>query len=230
MATDRRRLLRRGLVAVVAVVAVAGAAVAAARVYLRSAPRPPDTTKPACSSGAVARSITATCRCSTGRASRQRRYQSPTRPDAPGGPSGRCRCWRPAPNRFPPEAPDLRGLWLDGNSGHLERVEQCGDRVVVTSVGLIHDMRADGSLGRGANDVNLSCMRIRNRTRYRDGVLQMDGYGMPWVPGRALDGGRRTALDASPGWRTPDAAHLPRACGAGDATAVLETRGVWPAL
>lgn len=78
-------------------------------------------------------------------------------------------------------APDLRGLWLDPDSGHLERVEQCGNRVVVTAAGLLHDMRADGTLRNGANDVNPSCLRIRNRTRYRDGVLEMDGYGIPWI-------------------------------------------------
>ena len=82
---------------------------------------------------------------------------------------------------LPAGAPDLRGLWLDPDSGHLERVEQCGDRVVVTAAGVIHDMRADGTLRNGANDVNPSCMRIRNRTRYRDGVLEMDGYGIPWI-------------------------------------------------
>lgn len=82
---------------------------------------------------------------------------------------------------LPAGAPDLRGLWLDDDSGHLERVEQCGTRVVVTSSGVIHDMHADGTLRNGVNDVNPRCMRIRNRTRYRDGVLEMDGYGIPWI-------------------------------------------------
>src|SRR5439155_20848718 len=57
-----------------------------------------------------------------------------------------------------PDAPDLRGLWQavrverDGQvltdhrlNDHVERVEQCGNRVVVTSEGVIHDMRADGT-------------------------------------------------------------------------------------
>jgi len=96
-----------------------------------------------------------------------------------------CHSWdwvaRRLRGRFHIIAPDLRGLWLDETSGHLERVEQCGDRVVVTAAGVIHDMRADGTLRNGVNDVNPSCMRIRNRTRYRDGVLEMDGYGIPWI-------------------------------------------------
>lgn len=64
-------------------------------------------------------------------------------------------------------APDLRGVWRvtsvawkDGEvhepdplAGHLERVEQCGDRVCITSSGVIHDMRADGTVERGVHDV-----------------------------------------------------------------------------
>lgn len=64
-------------------------------------------------------------------------------------------------------APDLRGTWEavsvagpDGNpmpehplNSHVERIEQCGDRVVITSEPVIHDMRADGTLENGVNDV-----------------------------------------------------------------------------
>lgn len=63
-------------------------------------------------------------------------------------------------------APDLRGLWqavsverdgvpLPGHrlNQHIERVEQAGNRVVVTSEGIIHDMRADGTLENGVDDV-----------------------------------------------------------------------------
>lgn len=39
-------------------------------------------------------------------------------------------------------AKDMRGLWVstdgDGRRGHVERVEQCGNRYVVTSSGLVH--------------------------------------------------------------------------------------------
>ena len=36
---------------------------------------------------------------------------------------------------------------------HIERIEQAGDRVVVTAGGVIHDMRADGTYENGVNDV-----------------------------------------------------------------------------
>jgi hypothetical protein len=64
-------------------------------------------------------------------------------------------------------APDLRGTWtvVDARSGgdalpaehpiwsHVERIEQAGDRVVVTSSGVVHDMVADGTYEHGVNDV-----------------------------------------------------------------------------
>ncbi len=63
-------------------------------------------------------------------------------------------------------APDLRGMWevttaeVDGQPGPpqmigvVQRIEQCGDRVVVTSGGVIHDMWADGTVENGINDVH----------------------------------------------------------------------------
>jgi hypothetical protein len=63
-------------------------------------------------------------------------------------------------------APDMRGSWRvvevewhvdppdpDTIADHVERIEQCGDRVCITSSGVIHDMRADGSEERGVHDV-----------------------------------------------------------------------------
>ncbi|MDZ7784686.1 MAG: hypothetical protein U5K56_17680 [Halioglobus sp.] len=54
-----------------------------------------------------------------------------------------------------PGFPDLRGLWLAYTepAGHLERIEQCGDRFVVTTAGIIHDFHADGTLENGSRDV-----------------------------------------------------------------------------
>ena len=59
--------------------------------------------------------------------------------------------------------PDLRGLWrayAGTASGapipapnHLERIEQCGNRVVITAGGVVHDMRVDGTLVHGVNDI-----------------------------------------------------------------------------
>jgi hypothetical protein len=66
-----------------------------------------------------------------------------------------------------PGVPDLRGTWkvITAHAAgaelpddhpiraHVERVEQAGDRVVVTSSGVIHDMVADGTFEHGVNDV-----------------------------------------------------------------------------
>ena len=65
-------------------------------------------------------------------------------------------------------APDMRGLWQayaievkgqpapEGHplNAHTERVEQCGNRVIVVSSGIVHDMRCDGTLENGVNDVS----------------------------------------------------------------------------
>lgn len=63
-------------------------------------------------------------------------------------------------------APDMRGMWqvvevlVDGEAveghpalGALQRIEQCADRVTITAGGIIHDMRCDGTVERGVNDV-----------------------------------------------------------------------------
>jgi hypothetical protein len=63
-------------------------------------------------------------------------------------------------------APDLRGLWkvtevrVNGVAapdhparGHVQRIEQCGNRLVVTARGIIHDMRCDGTDEQGVHDV-----------------------------------------------------------------------------
>jgi len=62
------------------------------------------------------------------------------------------------------EAIDMRGVWkaftseVDGEPAgdidHVERIEQCGNRVVITSTGVIHDMRTDSTLTNGVHDVS----------------------------------------------------------------------------
>jgi hypothetical protein len=52
-------------------------------------------------------------------------------------------------------ADDLRGLWMGVTGrhiGHVERVEQCGDRTVITSSGIIHDYGANSTGGLNTND------------------------------------------------------------------------------
>ena len=69
---------------------------------------------------------------------------------------------------------DMRGLWLgvSGRVGHLERIEQCGNRVVVTAYGIIHDFRADGTLKNGARDVGMACNNFQSAIHFNDeGVM-----------------------------------------------------------
>lgn len=105
-------------------------------------------------------------------------------------------------------APDLRGLWKasaveqDGAPlaehpliGSVQRIEQCGDRVVITAGRIIHDMRADGTLERGVNDVaemNLA-QKIQVAAVFRDGRLDLHPGGVvegrpPLVTRKIIDG------------------------------------------
>lgn len=64
-----------------------------------------------------------------------------------------------------PGAPALRGMWdtveVNGTPppvghplyGHFERIEQCGNRIAITSGGVIHDMVCDGTFENGVHDV-----------------------------------------------------------------------------
>ena len=92
-----------------------------------------------------------------------------------------------------PDAPDLRGTWKAYKveqpgkqlhdhplNRHVERIEQCGDRVVITAGHIIHDMRADGVLAHGVDDVmemNLS-QRIQVAAVFRDGRLELHPGGV----------------------------------------------------
>ena len=78
--------------------------------------------------------------------------------------------------------PDMRGLWrafavhVDGapvaDLSHVERIEQAGNRVVITAGGVIHDMRADGTLTNGVNDVSArSYQPISVAARFENGAL-----------------------------------------------------------
>ncbi len=69
-------------------------------------------------------------------------------------------------------APDLRGDWRVVKGlleGHVERVEQAGDRVVITAGGVIHDMFANGTLEGGVNDISEAGTQISVAARFEDG-------------------------------------------------------------
>ncbi len=100
-------------------------------------------------------------------------------------------------------APDLRGLWravsveVDGHPvadhpvlGHVERVEQAGDRLVVTAGGVVHDMRCDGTEEHGVHDVAAADLStpIVVVASYEDGVHVLRPVGLPIEVTRRLDG------------------------------------------
>ena len=69
---------------------------------------------------------------------------------------------------------DMRGLWLGISDGdeHLERIEQCGNRVVITAFGIIHDFRVDGTLKNGARDVGIVCNNFNSAIHFdEEGVM-----------------------------------------------------------
>jgi len=90
-------------------------------------------------------------------------------------------------------APDLRGVWevVDGRmKGHVERIEQAGNRITITVGGLVHDMFCDGTLEHGVDDVaGFGGDRIRVAATFEDGVHKLRPFGKRIVAvTRRLDG------------------------------------------
>ena len=95
-----------------------------------------------------------------------------------------------------PGAPDLRGTWtvaaveVDGGPapdhpavGLVQRIEQCGDRLVVTAAGVVHDMRCDGTEEHGVHDVAEWDKRteITVVATYEDGVHVLRPVGFAGI-------------------------------------------------
>lgn len=91
------------------------------------------------------------------------------------------------------DADDIRGLWRavsGAHTGHVERVEQCGERVVVTSSGVIHDYGPNSSGVLNTNDTEGSvlfvagdrnyCMRTSASMIWEEGILNFYAFG--WGP------------------------------------------------
>ena len=100
-------------------------------------------------------------------------------------------------------APDLGGLWQvveveSGGAvvpdhralGKVQRIEQCGDRLVVTAGGIIHDMRVDGTEEGGVHDVAEMdyATPITVVATYEDGVHVLRPVGLPVEVRRRRDG------------------------------------------
>ncbi len=92
-----------------------------------------------------------------------------------------------------PGVPDLRGVWecYEGRMrGHVERVEQAGNRITITTGGLVHDMFCDGTLDNGVDDVaGIGGRHIRVAATFEDGVHKLRPFGKRVVAvTRRLDG------------------------------------------
>jgi hypothetical protein len=100
-------------------------------------------------------------------------------------------------------APDLRGTWrvvevevsgdhvLDHHHlGHRQRIEQAGDRLVVTAAGVVHDMRCDGTEANGVHDVAEfdKATGITVVASYEDGVHVLRPVGLPIEVTRRREG------------------------------------------
>ncbi len=103
---------------------------------------------------------------------------------------------------LPADAADIRGLWVGvkgGHTGHVERVEQCGRRTVITSSGIIHDGGPNSTGGETSNDTEGSvffmigekeyCGRTSASKTWNNGVLDFNVFGWgPVVVRRYLEG------------------------------------------
>ena len=90
-------------------------------------------------------------------------------------------------------ADDIRGLWrgVEGrHTGHVERIEQCGSRTVVTTSGIIHDYGPNSTAGLNTNDTEVNvlftlgtreyCPRTSASMIWEDGILNFYAFG--WGP------------------------------------------------
>ena len=100
-------------------------------------------------------------------------------------------------------AADIRGLWLgvEGKVGHLERIEQCGARTVITTSGIIHDYGPNSSAQLNTDDTEGAvlftlggkeyCPRTSASLIWKDEVLNFHAFGWgPNVVQRYLEDGQ----------------------------------------
>jgi hypothetical protein len=135
---------------------------------------------------------------------------------------------------LPEGTDDIRGLWLGvegGHTGHVERVEQCGSRTVVTAAGLIHDYGPNSTAGLNTDDTEGSvlftmgdeeyCMRTSASMIWQQGVLNFYAFGWgPQVVKRYMDGEQLV-------WEYLDGSttHMDRLCTLPEEHKVPEPRG-----
>ena len=119
-------------------------------------------------------------------------------------------------------APDLRGIWktvsaLRGGKpvpqgeriyNYVERIEQCGNRIVDMGGGTIADARADGTVRNGVHDVSVFDYRtpIRVVASYEDGVFVLRPLLIPYFPVKIpfVEVTRRLDAQGHMIWTRPD--------------------------
>jgi hypothetical protein len=136
-------------------------------------------------------------------------------------------------------AADIRGLWIgvEGDRvGHVERLEQCGRRTVITSSGIIHDAGPNSTLGENSNDTAGAvlftvgdrefCPRTSASMIWNHGVLDFHvlGWG-PVVVRRYLEGEQLI-------WEYADGSitRMDRICTLLESEKIPEPRGPRPSL
>ncbi len=98
-----------------------------------------------------------------------------------------------------PGITDMRGLWkacsveLNGEPvddlSHVERVEQGGNRVVITGGGVVHDMFCDGTLENGVNDISaFNWQPINVAAAWEDGKHVLRPNNLMIAVTREMDG------------------------------------------
>ena len=108
-----------------------------------------------------------------------------------------------------PGVTDMRGLWkayaveINGKPSelglnHVERIEQCGNRLIVVSSGVTHDMRCDGTYENGVNDIGgPGGAPISVAATFENGVHILRPKGMPGIEVR------RQIIDGNLVWHYP---------------------------
>jgi hypothetical protein len=123
-------------------------------------------------------------------------------------------------------APDLRGLWKtlraerggkrvpagDRIYAYVERIEQCGDRIVDMGGGTIADARADGTLKNGDHDVSAFDYKTRINViaTYESGVFVLRPVFIPWIPVGipGIEVTRQLDSEGHMVWIRPDLGHI----------------------
>lgn len=112
-------------------------------------------------------------------------------------------------------APDLRGHWRaihmeragvqvepdDRFWSYMERIEQCGNRIVLMGGGTIADARADGTEENGVHDVSARDFTtpLHVIASYEDGIFVLRPVGIP-----GIEVTRRLDTDGHMVWTRPD--------------------------